>query len=162
MRPNVTIRQVEGGDDLAAVRQLLLEYGRTPGWAACFTSFEQELAELPGDCTPPLGRLLLARIDGAPGGVVALRPLAPRVAELRRLFVRSGLRGMGLGRKLVERALADARDCECDRVVLHTLPTMNAAHALYTSSGFRPCEPYAELPVGGALFLARDVAPPGI
>ncbi|MBK7878476.1 MAG: GNAT family N-acetyltransferase [Planctomycetes bacterium] len=157
MRPNVTLRQVEGGDDLAAVRQLLLEYGRTPGWAACFQSFELELAELPGDCAPPEGRLLLARIDGEAAGVVALRPLGAGVAELRRLYVRPGKRGMGLGRKLVERALAEARESGHARVVLHTLPAMSAAHALYTSLGFQPSEPYAEMPVGGALFLAREV-----
>lgn len=159
MRPKVTIEQVEGGEDLAAARQLLLEYGRTPGWAACFERFEEELAALPGDCAPPNGRLLLARFDGAASGIVALRPLGGGVAELRRLFVRPGMRGIGLGKKLVERVIEDARECGVARIVLHTLPSMHAAHTLYTELGFRPCEPYAPQPVEGAVFLAHDVEP---
>ena len=61
--------------------------------------------------------------------------------------------------KLVERVIEDARECGVARIVLHTLPSMHAAHTLYTELGFRPCEPYAPQPVEGAVFLAHDVEP---
>ncbi|MBI5362568.1 MAG: GNAT family N-acetyltransferase [Planctomycetes bacterium] len=159
MPRELTIRQVESDEDLAAARELLLEYGRTPGWAACFQSYAKELAELPGPCRPPAGRLLLARVDGAPAGVVALQPIGEGVAELRRLYVVPAQRGLRVGRALVERLIEEARASGHARLVLHTLPSMQAAHALYRAVGFAPAEPYAMACVEGAFFLGLELAP---
>ncbi len=47
-------------------------------------AFEAELAGLPGKYGPPDGRLLLASVDGAPAGCVALRRLDGDVCEMKR------------------------------------------------------------------------------
>ena len=158
-RAPLTIRQVEGAAELAAVRGLLEEYGRTPDWAVCFTTFEKELALLPGPCRPPEGRLLAAWAGGVAGGCVALQPLGGGDVELRRLYVRPAMRGMGIGRALAERAIEEARASGHRRIRLHTLPSMRAAHALYEAAGFRPSEPYGGVGVEGAIFLALDLGP---
>ncbi len=55
-----TVRPAKGAADIAAVRRLLLDYGRVPEYALCFDSFDRELAALPGPYAPPSGALLLA------------------------------------------------------------------------------------------------------
>jgi ribosomal protein S18 acetylase RimI-like enzyme len=76
-------------------------------------------------------------------GVVGLKPLAPGIAEIKRLYVLSDARGLGLGRALAERAIAAARVKGYTRVRLDThRPSMQRAIALYRGLGFRKIPPY--------------------
>ena len=130
------------GRDADAVRDLFLEYGESLGFNTCFMGLDQELISLPGDYGPPQGCLLLAKDNGDAVGCVGLRPLPDATCEMKRLFVRAGHRGAGLGRRLAEAAIERARAMGCRRVVLDTLPNMLEARALYRSLGFNPCAPY--------------------
>ena len=130
------------GRDADAVRDLFLQYGESLGFNTCFMGFEQELIALPGDYGPPRGCLLLAKDNGEAAGCVGLRPLPDGTCEMKRLFVRAGHRGAGLGRRLAEAAIERARAMGYRRVMLDTLPNMVEARALYRSLGFNPCAPY--------------------
>ncbi|MGZ4388136.1 MAG: GNAT family N-acetyltransferase, partial [Gaiellaceae bacterium] len=135
------------------VRVLLEEYAASLPFDLGFQGFADELAGLPGAYAPPRRRLLLALAGGAPAGCVALRPVDARTAELKRLYVRPGTRGTGTGRRLTEAAVAAARAAGYERVVLDTVPGMEAAQALYRSLGFTDTAPYRFNPVEGASFL---------
>ena len=123
--------------ELEAVRALFLAYAEEQGFKLCFHGFDKELAGLPGDYAEPAGCLLLARRDGAPVGVVALKPLDDGSAELKRLFVLPAGRGAGLGRRLAETVIARARATGYQQVRLETLEGMAAARGLYATLGFR-------------------------
>jgi len=133
----------EPGARLEQVRALFLEYAASLGFSLCFQGFDEELASLPGAYGPPRGALLLA-----PGqGCVALRPLDAATAEMKRLYVRPGARGTGLGRSLALAAVAHGRESGFSRVVLDTIAErMAEAVALYTSMGFHPIPPYSGTP----------------
>jgi len=138
------------GPHLDEVRALLREYWTSFGFTPCFQGFDEELAGLPGAYAPPLGALLLAPAKGC----VAVRALDVRTAEMKRLYVRAGARGTGLGRTLAEAAVAHARERGFARLVLDTIPgRMEEAIALYRSMGFRDALPYASAPTPGALCL---------
>jgi putative acetyltransferase len=146
--------RVSGPADLDEVRALFREYAASLPFALDFQDFEQELAELPGAYAPPRGVLLLAR----DAGCVALRPIDATVCELKRLYVRPSARGTGLGRRLVEAIVNDARALGYSRMRLDTTPSMTAAQSLYEQLGFREIPPYRPNPVPGARFLELDLA----
>jgi putative acetyltransferase len=149
-----TIRQVEDEEDMKQARGLFREYEAWLGLDLCFQNFEKELAELPGAYAPPAGRLLLAYENDQLGGCVALRKLCDGVCEMKRLFVRPQFHGTGVGRRLAERIINEARDAGYKRMRLDTLPQqMGKAIALYRSLGFKEIEPYYKNPVAGAMFM---------
>ncbi len=71
----LSIVPAQTAEQIARVRELFLEYAHSLGFSLCFQSFDKELAELPGDYSPPDGRLLLAYFDGELAGCVAMHPL---------------------------------------------------------------------------------------
>ncbi|WP_193367972.1 GNAT family N-acetyltransferase [Pelagibius marinus] len=129
------------GADLDDVRDLFREYAAWLRVDYCLQDFEAELAGLPGAYAPPAGGLWIARVDGAPAGVVGLWPLADGACEMKRLWLREAYRGLGLGHRLAEAALAGARAGGHRRMVLETLDFMTAAQALYAELGFRAVPP---------------------
>lgn len=91
---------------------------------------------------PPAGRFYVARHAGEFVGVGCLKRLTRTTAEIQRMYVQPSARGMGAGRVLVEKLLAEARGMQFRIVRLESLRALSAAHALYRSVGFREIEPY--------------------
>jgi ribosomal protein S18 acetylase RimI-like enzyme len=146
--------------ELDEVRLLFREYAAEVGDCRCFAGFEAELAGLPGEYASPAGALLLARAPGgaAAAGCVALRPIAPGEAEMKRLYVRPASRGTGLGRALALEAIAAAHRAAHRTLLLDTLPAMAEAIALYRSLGFRSRGPYSPRPTPGAIFFELSLS----
>jgi ribosomal protein S18 acetylase RimI-like enzyme len=151
------ILEADRPERLAIARRLFEEYASSIGVDLGFQNFAEELAGLPGDYARPRGGLMLGYLDATPVGCVAFRPLAPGVAEMKRLYVRPSARGSGWGRRLVARVAADAREAGYERVRLDTLPSMGAAVGLYLAMGFREIASYRHNPVPGARFLELDL-----
>jgi len=147
-----SIRPARTTSDLATARDLFVEYAAFIGIDLEYQGFSAELANLPGKYAPPSGALLLAEVDGAAVGCVALRALDDRTVEMKRLFVRPAARGTGLGRRLVEAAIANAKQGAYSELRLDTLDTMTGARALYRSLGFVEIPPYGRDHLPGTVF----------
>jgi GNAT superfamily N-acetyltransferase len=73
---------------------------------------------------------------------------------MKRLYVRPSNRGLGLGRMLVDRLIAEARTIGYARMRLDTVESaMKDAVALYRRMGFREIAPYSDIPVESALWM---------
>lgn len=156
----MTLIRAASAGDFEVARELFTEYGRSLDFSLCFQDFEAELERLGEMYAPPGGSLLLAHDEeGRPIGCVALRTWAPGIGEMKRLYVRPPARGTGLGRRLAEEILAEARRLGLTRVCLDTVPSMRAAIALYRSLGFREAAPYRENPIAGTLYFELELTP---
>ena len=152
--PALQFVQVQSESQIEQVRQLFLEYARSLGFSLCFQNFDQELANLPGDYSPPHGKLLLAEFEGELAGCVALHKLENEICEMKRLYLRPQFRGKGLGRDLATRIITEARDLGYSRLRLDTVESaMQDAVAMYLKLGFRKIDPYCENPMPSALYM---------
>lgn len=70
-------------------------------------------------------------------GIAPLGTKSGKVCELRKMYLLPELRGLGLGKRLVETCLVAARKKGYDICYLETLTGMDRARALYESMGFR-------------------------
>ncbi|WP_375766525.1 GNAT family N-acetyltransferase [Archangium gephyra] len=138
---------------IAQARALILEYQKALGIDLGFQDFEQEMAGFPGAYAPPGGRLLLALDGSDAAGCVGVRELESGTCEMKRLYIRPAYRSHGLGRRLVEAAVEQARAAGYSAMCLDTLPQMGAAIRLYEAFGFERTEPYYANPISGALFF---------
>jgi len=150
----IDIAAVGDAPDLAAVRTLLRRYAAALPFQ--LEDLDCELARLPAPFCPPGGALLLARRDAEPVAVVGVRQLAEDVAEIKRLYVVPEARGLGIGRILLTRALAAARQIGYDRIRLDShRPSMAAAIALYRRLGFIEIPPYGPDHQGEMVFFEK-------
>ncbi|MFI7382904.1 GNAT family N-acetyltransferase [Streptomyces sp. NPDC049813] len=102
----------------------------------------------PGELRLPRGLFLVARLHGTPVGCGGLKLPTGAPAEIKRLWVGPGVRGLGLARRLLAELEERAAAHGSDRVRLDTNRALEAATRLYRSSGYREVpafndEPYA-------------------
>lgn len=146
--------QAESPTQISQTRELFLEYAQSLGFSLCFQNFDNELANLPGDYTPPEGRLLLAEYEGKLAGCVALHKLEPGICEMKRLYLRPQFRGKGLGRVLADRIISEARQIGYQRMRLDTVePVMKDAVGMYRKLGFKEIASYRKNPMAGTLYM---------
>lgn len=139
-------------------RRLFREYEAWLGVDLCFQSFEEELKNLPDKYAAPTGRLLLAFADEKIAGCIALRKIDDETSEMKRLFVREGFRGSGVGKKLIEKLLVEAQEIGFKRILLDTLPDkMPEAVTLYKLYEFRKIAPYYDNPHKETLFMEKPL-----
>ncbi len=141
------------------VRDLFREFAASLGIDLEFQGFERELAELPGCYAQPEGTILLASLDSATVGCVALRPLANGYCEMKRLYVRPAARGTGLGRKLAEQIITEAQKRTYTAMRLDTLASMDSAIGLYESLGFKRTKAYYHNPIPDSLYFELPLRP---
>jgi ribosomal protein S18 acetylase RimI-like enzyme len=159
MLSQLTIRDAESPEQLEAVRALFLAYQDAIGIDLGYQGFAEEIERLPGQYAPPGGTLLLASdAQGRALGCIAMRRIDDDRCEMKRLFVAPLARGANLGEWLVLALLDRAKASGYRQMLLDTLPSMNAAIALYCRLGFRPGEAYGKVALEEALFFVRDLA----
>lgn len=138
----------------------MLEYAaRLPGGDLDSPSFQQELATLPGDYSPPSGALFVAFDGRAALGCAALRSLDAATGEVKRLFVKPAARGRGIGRRLMTAVIRRARRIGFSVLRLDTDFTMHEAKRLYRSLGFVPIAAYHRDSTGRLEFMEMRLAP---
>ncbi|MEY4540324.1 MAG: hypothetical protein RLZZ306_2081 [Bacteroidota bacterium] len=140
-------------DELEAVREIFIEYAEFLQIDLCFQDFEKELQTLNEIYFPPMGCIILAKVDKRVLGCVALKPIGEGVCEMKRLYVRPEARGEGLGKQLVEELINFAKKAGYKTMKLDTVSSLKEAIKLYQAKGFVKTEPYVYNPLSDVLYF---------
>ena len=146
------IFQVETDEHKAHVRELYweyIEYVRQMIVQEFGVDFEvapiveRDMNEL-YKLSPPHGRLFLIQLDDQIAGLGGLRQIGEGIGEIKRMFVRPNFQSRGLGRRLLELLIAEARQVGYKKVRLDVGSYAESAEKLYRSTGFSNIMPYPE------------------
>jgi putative acetyltransferase len=135
----IEIRALQPGDDATAFRTLNEE------WITRHFTLEAKDRETLGDPENNIlrkgGHIFMVYADTEPVGCVALIPIANGVYELSKMAVSPRLRGQGIGRRLLEYAIAAAKLIGAKSLYLGSSTKLPSAVHLYESVGFRHVPP---------------------
>ncbi|MEJ2888150.1 GNAT family N-acetyltransferase [Actinomycetospora aeridis] len=132
----VTIRALDRPGDLGWVLMTHGElYDAEYGWAVEAVT-ARIVADHAAHARPGRDAGWIAELDGVRVGSVLCVRETEETARLRLLLVTPAARGHGVGRALVARCTAFARDAGCGRLVLWTNEPLAAARRLYLEAGF--------------------------
>jgi GNAT superfamily N-acetyltransferase len=140
-REQVELRLYRAGseEDARAFREL------NEAWIRKFFGIEEHDSEMLGDPDGYIlaqgGRIVLAEVDGTVMGCCALVPVRAGVYEVAKMAVSEESRGRGIGRKVLEATVAEARGMGATLLVLATNSKLENAVHLYESIGFRHLPP---------------------
>ena len=123
-------------------------------------SDEAVLSDPEGMIISPGGAIFVAELGGQVVGCVALVPLPDSCYDVAKMAVTPDVRRQGIGRKLLETAVAWGRKQDAKRLMLGSNTRLTPASRLYEAAGFRhlaaeerPISPYARADVFMELFL---------
>ncbi|HEX4956311.1 MAG TPA: bifunctional helix-turn-helix transcriptional regulator/GNAT family N-acetyltransferase [Thermoanaerobaculia bacterium] len=110
----------------------------------------------PDETRPPAGYFLLARLPDQPVGCAALKlSEGGRIGEVKRMWVAPRVRGLGLGRRLLEAVEEQARQAGVQVLRLSTNSSLTEAQSLYLASGYREIPPFDDDPYAQLAFEKR-------
>jgi putative acetyltransferase len=148
--PAVEIRPFQTGEDAVAFRTLNEE------WITRYFTLEpmdrENLSDPQGRILHKGGQIFMAYFGRQAVGCVALIPMHTGVYELSKMAVAPEMRGLGIGRKLLEHAIAEARRMGAKSLFLGSNSRLQSAVHLYESVGFChvPAEQLPEMPYARA------------
>ena len=138
----VVLRDLKPGDlGLVVSRQAIL-YAEEYGWDFTYEALVAEiLAAFVRTFDPSLEQAWIAEVDGTmAGSIFLMRSPSPGIAKLRLLYVEPGMRGMGIGGKLVHACIGRARAVGYRKLELWTNSVLVSARRIYEAAGFRLTE----------------------
>jgi N-acetylglutamate synthase-like GNAT family acetyltransferase len=133
-----------------AFRDLNLE------WIAHWFTIEPEdrrLLDAPREAIlAPGGRIWMVELGGRAVGCCALLAHGDGVYEVSKMAVSPGLRGGGIGRRLLDAVIDDARGIGARKLTIISNTVLDAAMQLYRSRGFR------EVPLNDTTYARGNIA----
>lgn len=132
------LRQHQPGDMGWVVERQGLLYVREYGWDETYEALAAEIiAQFIRNYDPRRERCWIAEKDGVRVGAVFAVKASEELAKLRLLHVEPEVRGLGIGKRLVEECVRFARQTGYKKMTLWTSSILTAARHIYAQTGFR-------------------------
>lgn len=138
MKETVKIRTIEPQDN-DAVKTLVLDVLAEHGLVGeGYAGVDPEMDDMYGNYQDKNCNFFVVEHKQRILGVGGYAPLAGDAAkaELRKMYFKSELRGLGMGHKLIQACIDEAQKSGYQGMYLETTPAMKVAQALYRKHGF--------------------------
>jgi len=155
MEQNFTYKKIETSDEILGAKNLIIEYIQWLDHDLGYQNIDDELNNFPEKYKEPEGAFIIAKDGNAVIGCVGIRKLEDTICEMKRLFVNDRYKGLGIGRKLVEKIIEEAKTKNYKKMRLDTLSTMESALKMYYKNDFYNIKPYYNNPNANAQYLER-------
>lgn len=153
----IIIRPIQPSDNAAIahiIRTALTEFGANKPGTVFYDDTTDHLFEL--FASTPKSGYFIAEKDGEIVGGAGYFPtegLPEKTCELVKMYLNASVRGMGLGRKMIDYVLASAKAAGYEEVYLETMPELNKAVKVYEQFGFH----YLQGPMGNSGHNGCDI-----
>lgn len=151
------IREAQLPTDRERLLGVIQEYLTWLDLDLSYRGFDAEMASFDEKFSLPSGLFFLAEADGESAGCAGFLRHPGNRAEIKRLFVRPGFRGFGLGEQLVHSVLGKTRALGFSKVMLDAVPQTGFAMKLYERMGFSRCDAFYDSPVPGTRFYQMQL-----
>jgi ribosomal protein S18 acetylase RimI-like enzyme len=151
LNPIITLAQTF--QDYQLAKDLFQEYAQSLAIDLCFQNFAEELAQIAEQYNLKDGGIILLKLANEAIACAGLRRIDAQTAELKRMYIRAGFRGQGLGKTLLSEIIKLAQSLDYQYIRLDTLPSMLEAIQLYRALGFYEIEAYRPNPIAGAIYM---------
>jgi DNA-binding MarR family transcriptional regulator/N-acetylglutamate synthase-like GNAT family acetyltransferase len=94
------------------------------------------------ELTPPAGVFVVALLGSQPIGCGALKVKDRDIGEIKGMWVHEGVRGLGIGLRILHELEAQARELGLSTLRLETNQALKEAQALYRRCGYREVAPF--------------------
>jgi DNA-binding MarR family transcriptional regulator/N-acetylglutamate synthase-like GNAT family acetyltransferase len=132
------LRAPKPGDITLVIARQARLYAEEYGWNGEFEVMANEIAmAFAKNFDPKWERCWIAERGGEVVGSIFLVKQSDTVAKLRMLYVDAAARGLGLGKRLVEECIAQARAFGYKKMTLWTNDILAAARHIYKGQGFK-------------------------
>ena len=123
--------------DADVIRSIVKETLAEFGFPVEASGIDADLAEVPASYQSIGGVFRVVEDDaGIVVGCAGLYPIDDKAVELRKMYFRPRVRGQGLGWRLLDDLVSEARRRRYDRIELETASNLETAIALYQRAGF--------------------------
>jgi len=141
-------------------KEAIILFQEYAGWLAIdlgFQHFSEELENLKTIYNAADGGIILCKEGDNFIGCVAIRRSEENIAELKRMYVQPSHQHKGIGKNLLEQAIALALSCKYEFIRLDTLSHMTPAITLYKKYGFYEIAAYYHNPVSTAIYFEKKL-----
>ena len=147
---NIVIRTIEPSDNAAIasiIRSALTEFGANKPGTVFFDESTDHLFELFSSTKGSIYFVALQNdqvIGGA--GIYPTEGLPSGTCELVKMYLSKEVRGIGLGKMMIDKCIEAAEQLDYQKVYLETMPELRKAVAVYEKFGFE----YLQRPLGNS------------
>jgi ribosomal protein S18 acetylase RimI-like enzyme len=155
MDEKIIYKKLDTEEETAKAKELIIEYVKWLNQDLAFQNIDDELTNFPQKYKEPDGTFIIAKYNGSVVGCVGLKSIDENICEMKRLFVTDKYKGKGIGKKLVEMVIEEARYKKYKKMRLDTLKAMENALKIYYKNNFYEIEPYYNNPGNDVVYIEK-------
>jgi len=155
----VKLIEATSSNDYKLAVQLFMEYASQIKIDLGFQNFSKEIEDLEAQYSKPKGIIFIAyNNENTSLGCFGIREFDKGICELKRMYLKEEARGLGIGKKMLHKAIEAGEVLGYKKMRLDTLSTMHTAIRLYKKAGFYEIPPYRFNPFDDAKYFEVELA----